>query len=107
MISSSPCHPITLSPYHPVTLSPCHPITLSRRHEVEVRREEAIEVVARLGGAGGAVNGLAERRAAGQANRKLADQLLELVERQALGHLELAHLEVAQQQFALVGRRRL
>ena len=76
-------------------------------NEVEVRREEALDVVARLVAHCRAVHGRPQRGAARQADRELADQLLQLVERQPVWHFDLAHLQVAQQQLALVGRRRL
>src|SRR5687768_846611 len=74
-------------------------------HFFHMRREKTLDMVAGLARRGRAMERLAQRGAARQAHKELADQLLELVERQALGHLGAAHLEVAQQQLTLVGRR--
>ena len=49
------------------------------------------------------MHGLAQNGAAWQANIELADQLLELVKRQALGHVFKAHIQIPNQQFVLIG----
>src|SRR4051812_23354482 len=69
----------------------------------QMRCEEALNMLVGLAGRHRAMDRLAQRGAVRQTDGELADQLLELVERQPLGHLGQAHGEITQQQVAFIG----
>src|SRR6266540_6670208 len=82
-------------------------VTVSDCHEIDMWSKEAFDMIARFVGLRRAMYGLAQRGAARQADNEMANELFELIERQPIAKLKTAHLEISQQQLALIGRRRL